>query len=177
MRCAMTDREYPDYTDGVWDDGEWISWDWINGQLHQQELHAQYPKADPEVVEVFEDLVSSAQRYREITGRYLQVWGELGEMYAQIRHGVKLHKPHTRGSDGKLGNDFVEIKTFSPEKIKQRITVKRAGNFSKLLIVRIDKNFEFQSRLLDRKLIAKGAGKVARVSWPENFNVEGDCGS
>lgn len=27
VRCAMTDREYQDYTDGVWDDGEWISWD------------------------------------------------------------------------------------------------------------------------------------------------------
>lgn len=146
----------------------------INGQLHQQELQAQYPKADPEVVEIFEDLVSAAQRYRQTTGRYLQVWGELGELYAQIRYGVKLHKPHTRGSDGKLGNDFVEVKTISPEKIKQRIAVKRAGNFSKLLIVRIDANFEFQSRLLDRKLIVKGQGKLARVSWQGKFGVEVD---
>jgi hypothetical protein len=30
IRCAMIDREYPDYTDGVWDDGEWTGWDWIN---------------------------------------------------------------------------------------------------------------------------------------------------
>jgi hypothetical protein len=168
----MTDREYPDYTDGVWDDGEWISWDWINGQLHQQERQAQYPKADPEVVEVFEDLISAAQRYKETTGRYLQVWGELGELYAQIRYGVKLHKPHTRGSDGKLDNDFVEIKTISPEKVKQRIVVKRAGNFSKLLIVRIDADFGFQSRLLDRKLIGKGPGKLARVSWPKELDAE-----
>lgn len=174
MRCAMTDREYPDYTDGVWDDGEWISWHWINGQLHQQELQAQYPKADPDVVDVFEDLVSAAQRYKETAGRYLQVWGELGELYAQIRYGVKLHKPHTRGSDGKLDNEFVEVKTISPEKLKQRIVVKRAGNFSKLLIVRIDANFAFQSRLLDRKLIGKEPGKLARVSWQQDFGAEPD---
>ncbi len=24
MRCAMTDREYPELLDGAWDDGEWI---------------------------------------------------------------------------------------------------------------------------------------------------------
>lgn len=165
MRCAISDREYPNSTDGIWDDGEWISWDWINGQLHLQELQAQFPKADPEIVEVFEDLVFAAQRYREITGRYLQVWGELGELYAQIRHGVTLHRPHTRGSDGRLGNDFVEIKTLSPETTKHQVAVKRAGNFSKLLIVRIDAHFQFQSRWVDRKEISKGKGQRARVSW------------
>lgn len=172
MRCAMTDREYPSYTDGVWDDGEWISWDWIHGQLHRQELQRQYPKADPVIVEAFEGLVDAAYQYKSATGRYLQIWGELGELYAQVRYGVKLHKPHTRGSDGKLGNNFVEIKTISPEKFKQRIDVKRAGNFSKLIIVRVDDAFEFQSLILDRKAIGKGVGKIARVRWSEHFGCE-----
>lgn len=53
--------------------------------------------------------------------------------------------------------------------------MKRAGNFSKLLIVRIDTNFEFQSRLLERKLIAKGQAKVARVSWLQDFGTAPDA--
>lgn len=165
MRCAMSDREYPDSGDGIWDDGEWISWDWINGQVHLQELQVQFPKADPEIVEVFEDLVFAAQRYRQRTGRYLQIWGELGELYAQVRYGVTLHRPHTRGSDGRMGNDIVEIKTLSPETTKQQVEVKRAGNFNKLLIVRIDADFEFQSRWVDRQQIGKGLGQRVRVSW------------
>jgi hypothetical protein len=166
MRCSMTDREYPDHADGIWDDGEWISWDWINAQLHAQELREQYPHAQPEVVEIFEQLVSAAEHYRQITGRYLQVWGELGELYAQIAYGVKLHRPHTRGSDGKLGNDYVEVKTISPEKAKARIAVKRAGNFNKVLIVRISEEFKFEARLVDRKVLKKGTGKLARLAWP-----------
>jgi hypothetical protein len=94
------------------------------------------------------------------------VWGELGELYAQIAYGVKLHRPHTPGSDGKLGNDYVEIKTISPEKAKARITVKRAGNFNKVLIVRISEEFAFEARLVDRKVLKKGTGKLARLAWP-----------
>lgn len=170
----MTHREYPDYTDGVWDDGEWISWDWINGQLHAQELREQYPNAGPELIDVFEQLVDAAEQYHQITGRYLQVWGELGELYAQIRYGVKLHPPHTRGSDGRLGNDFVEIKTISPEKSKACISVKRAGNFNKLLIVRITEEFRFEARLIDRKVLKKGTGKLAKFAWPEDDAAPSD---
>lgn len=170
MRCAMTDRAYPDYTDGVWDEGEWISWDWIDGELRRQELRRHCPNTDPDIVVAFDTIVSAAQQYKEATGRYLQIWGELGELYAQIRYGVKLHKPHTRGSDGTLGNDFVEIKTISPQKAKPRISVKRAGNFSKLILVRIDSQFDFQSLILDRKRAGKGTGKIARVPWPTQFD-------
>jgi hypothetical protein len=165
VRCSMNDREYPDFSDGVWDDGEWISWDWINGQLHAQELREQYPLAHPELIEVFEQLVDAAARYKEITGNYLQVWGQLGELYAEIKFGVKCHRPRTQGSDGKLGNDFVEVKTISPEKSAQRIAVKRAGNFNKLLVVRISEEFEFEARLIDRKALGKGGGKLARYTW------------
>jgi hypothetical protein len=38
----MTDQEYTEFTDGVWEDGVWISWDWIRRQVYEQELQAQY---------------------------------------------------------------------------------------------------------------------------------------
>jgi hypothetical protein len=165
VRCAMTDREYPEFSDGVWDDGEWISWDWINQELYQQELRGEYPNADPQLIDVFERLIEIAADHRTLTGRYLQIWGELGELYAEIKFGVKRHRPHTQGSDGKLGNDFIEVKTISPEKTADRVLVKRAGNFSKLLVVKISENFKFEARMVDRRTLGKGKGKLARFSW------------
>lgn len=177
MRCSMTDREYPDFSDGVWDDGEWISWDWINQQLHEQDLRKEYPHAEPELVEIFHSLLDAAAHYKALTGQYLQIWGELGELYAQIKFGLKRHRPHAQGSDGKLGNDFVEVKTISPEKRGAQVHVKRAGNFNKLLVVKINEHFEFEARLIDRRGLGKGRGKKARLSWLPAAPSPDDCAS
>jgi hypothetical protein len=165
MHCSMTGKPLRDTSDGIWDDGEWISWDWINGQLAEQELRKLYPNADPAIVYIFDDLVSLAQSYFDQTGRYLQIWGELGELYAEVQFGVKRHRPCAAGSDGRLGNDWIEVKTISPEKLTGKIQVKRAGNFNKLLVVRISKDFEFEARLIDRALLGKG--KHAKYQWQD----------
>ena len=164
-RCSITGRPIDGLADGIWDDGEWISWDWINGQLHEQELKQQYPNAAPELVRIFEELVAVAEEYKDITGRYLPVFGELGELFAEITFSIKRHKPRTQGSDGRLGNDFIEIKTISPEKKAEKVSVKRRGNFNKLLVVKISADFNFEARMLDRKHMGKGAGKLAVVAW------------
>ena len=165
MRCSMTGRPM-ESGDGIYEDGEWISWDWINSQLHHQELISESPQAQiVEVIQVFEDLVRSAYEYHLLTGRYLQIWGELGELYAEIKHGVQRHRPGTQGSDGRIGNDWVEIKTISPEKGSNNVEVKRAGNFNKLIIVKISEDFEFESKVISRKSLGKGSGKKARYSW------------
>ncbi|WP_131111185.1 hypothetical protein [Sulfuricystis thermophila] len=138
-------------------------WEWE--PVQEKELSALHPHEDPELVMIFESLVENARSYYELTGRYLQIWGELGELYAEIKYGIKRHKPHTRGSDGKLGNDFVEIKTISPEKDGGQVQVKRAGNFNKLLVIKINERFEFDGRFIERKQLSKGEGAYARVSW------------
>ena len=138
-------------------------WEWA--PAHESAFLASRPNSDPELIMIFDSLVESAVSYYELTGRYLQIWGELGELYAEVKYGIKRHKPHTQGSDGKLGNDFVEIKTISPEKGGGQVQVKRAGNFNKLLVVKISESFEFEGRFLDRKLLSKGEGAHARVSW------------
>lgn len=165
MRCAMTGQELHDTSDGIWDDGEWISWDWINQQLYEQERRAEFPSASPEIIDVFDRLVDVAMEYKAVTGRYLPLWGELGELYAEIKFGIKRHRPMAQGSDGKLGNDFVEIKTISPEKRVGKVHVKRAGNFSKLLVVKITGDFKFEAKMIDRRALKKGNGKHAAVSW------------
>lgn len=163
-RCSMTGLPM-NVGDGIYEDGEWISWDWINGRLYKQEIKQEYPQVDPQLGMLFEDLVQNAADYHAMTGRYLQIWGELGELYAEVKYGIKRHKPHTQGSDGKMGNDFVEIKTISPEKDGTTVQVKRSGNFNKLLVVKINENFSFEGRFIDRWKLAKGAGSHACVSW------------
>lgn len=165
MRCAMTGQPLTDYSDGVWDDGEWISWDFINQHLEDEELRAEFPLAELEVVRVFQNLLHDALRYNALTGRHLEIWGELGELYAEVKYGLKRHRVHAAGSDGRIGNDFVEVKTISPGKGKDVVLVKRAGHFSKLLLVKISADLAFEARMIDRKQIRKGPGTHARVRW------------
>ena len=87
-------------------------WQTIDGN----HLYSEHNEVNPELAAIFESLVDNAKTFYRLTNRYLQIWGELGEFFAEIEYGIKRHKPHTKGSDGKLGRDFIEIKTISPEK-------------------------------------------------------------
>ena len=165
LKCEMTGRNYTDVSDGIWDDGEFISWDWINGQLYRQERQEAFPHANAELIEVFDELVETSIRYKEVTGRYLPIFGELGEVYAELRYGLKRNKAYAPGSDGRIGNDHVEVKTITPEKKKQKIQIKRSGNFNKVIVVRISEEFEFESRMFERKRLSKGSGKFTSISW------------
>jgi hypothetical protein len=151
---------------------EWdcISLEWIDAQFDDEpDDEAEWDEPDElfrsrdgfpfsvmEQTRIFEDLVACAQRHFENTGRYLQVWGELGEIYAEIRFGLRRHGTHTPGSDGTIAGKLVEVKTISPEKSSDCVLVKRQGDFEQVLIVRIDQNFEFRGKLLERSEL-KGA--------------------
>lgn len=165
MAAGILDDQPGHPNEGLWDDGEWVSWDWINEQLFLRERRDQFPAARPEIVELFDALVEIAIEYRETTGRYLPLFGELGELYAEIKFGIRRHRPGAAGSDGKLGNDFVEVKTISPDKAKAKVCVKRAGHFSKLVVVKISADFEFEARMIDWKALKKGKGRRASISW------------
>lgn len=109
--------------------------------------------------EIFQDLVECAARHFENTGRYLQVWGELGEIYAEIKFGLRRHATHAPGSDGTINGTRVEVKTISPEKTSDRVLVKSHGDFEQLLIIRIDGDFQFQGKLINRSELSGGTGK------------------
>ena len=72
---------------------------------------------------------------------------------------------------GRLGDDFVEVKTISPMKQNDKVQVKRAGNFNKLYVVKISENFFFEGRMIDRRDLKKGDGKFASVRFD---NLESD---
>ena len=99
----------------------------------------------------------------------MQVWGELGEIYAEIKFGLRRHGTHTAGSDGTINGKLVEVKTISPEKSNDRVIVKSQGDFEQLLIVRIDQDFQFQGKLFDRSELKGAASKFLRGEGVRNF--------
>lgn len=148
-----------------WDDGEWVTWDEINEQIQYKEWRARYPHADLSLVSVFEDLLETAQSYHELTGRHLQIYGDIGELYGVITHGLKLHRNYAQGSDGRIGNDFVEVKTITPFKSDDVVTLNMGRNFNKVLIVKINEDFEIRGKLIDRKSLPKTIGARLRLDW------------
>ena len=118
-----------------------------------------FPYSVLEQTDILEELVDCAKRHFNNTGRYLQVWGELGEIYAEIKFGLCRHGSRRAGSDGTITGKLVEVKTISPEKATDRVLVKRQGNFEQLLVVRIDHEFHFQGKLFERSELKGSSGK------------------
>ncbi|MDF1658788.1 MAG: hypothetical protein P1U58_14330 [Verrucomicrobiales bacterium] len=117
--------------------------------------------------EVFRQFKLSAIDYFDATGRHLPVFGELGEIYAERRFGIKRHGPGRCGSDGRIGNTLVEIKTISPLKGNDEVRVKRSGNFGALILVKFDADHRVDAKIVLRKNLPKGMGKWMRVRRAE----------
>lgn len=151
----------------IYDDGEWITWTEINSHLERLEFEARFPELKVELVPIFQGLLNLSIEYHELTGRHLQVYGDLGELYGAIRYDLKLHRNYAQGSDGKIGNDFVEVKTITPFKSNDSITLNLKRNFSKVLIVKIDQDFEVHGKLIPRKDLPKRKGGVLKIDWAD----------
>ena len=155
---------------------EYIDREWVDSQLEDAsedkslavepgtpfQSRDGFPIRTLEQTEIFYDLIDCATRHFENTGRYLQIWGELGEIYAEIKFGLRRHGTHEAGSDGTIAGKLVEVKTISPEKTSDHVRVKSQGNFEQLLIVRIDRDFQFQGKLFDRSELNGASGKFLR---------------
>ena len=157
-------------------DWEYIDRKWVDSQFDDvsddKSIHIEqgtrfksrdgFPYSTLEQAEIFYDLVDCATRHFENTGRYLQIWGELGEIYAEIEFGLRRHGTHEAGSDGTICEKLVEVKTISPEKTSDYVLVKSQGNFEQLLIVRINQDFEFEGKIIDRSELKGSSGKFLK---------------
>ncbi|WP_223215867.1 hypothetical protein [Rhizobium herbae] len=106
--------------------------------------------------------MSLAESYHLETGRHLDVYGDIGELFGAITYGIRLNKNYAQGADGRLGNDHVEIKTITPFKSKDEVFVKVSGNFSKLLVVKINADFQVSSRMVARSRLPKTGKPLLR---------------
>jgi hypothetical protein len=159
-----------------WDDGEWISWEDVSSAdiddyshlsrlEYEARLRERYPKADITLIPYFEALLKLAENYYLDTGRHLQVYGDIGELFGAIAYGIKLNRNYAPGADGRLGNDHVEIKTITPFNKHDRAIVNLGGNFSKLLLVKINESFCVSGKLIDRKALQQTKSRQVRVTW------------
>lgn len=89
----------------------------------------------------------------------------IGELYGAITYGINLHSNYSQGSDGRLGNDFIEVKTIAPSNKREETEVNMAGHFSKLLVVKFNEEFEIAHKLIDRKLLRATKGNRLRINW------------
>lgn len=165
MTFFTTDQGSLGPDNAIWDDGEWIGHAEIGSHLAELELRARYPKADLTLIPYFKQLLSLAEDYHFETGRHLQVYGDIGELFGAIHYGIQLHRNYAKGSDGRLGDDFVEIKTITPFKQTDTVIVRLDRNFSKLLIVKIDDAFQVFGRMIDRRDLPTAKGKRLTVTW------------
>lgn len=124
-----------------------------------------FPKDMNQRETLLANLIEVAKTYLEQTGRSLPIHGEIGELVAEVNYGVVRHRVGAAGSDGKIKGDYIEVKTITPEKKKARVRAKRKGNFNKLVVVKIERNFSYESRMIDRIILKKGKGKFVSVSW------------
>lgn len=168
-----------------WDEA-CLSKEWIDSELKDQSVddaislrpidrlssREGFPHSMLEQAEILEDLVDCAARHLRNTGRYLQVWGELGEIYAEIKFGLRRHGTHQAGSDGTIAGKLVEVKTISPERDTDHVFVKRQGDFEQLLIVRIDKDFQFTGKLIERSKLRDSGGKHLKTRMRESDGQE-----
>lgn len=178
----------------VWNgDGEWIAFDDFGDtdpdepQLAllpvlewQADMQRRYPRAALPVIRQFVRLARAAGEYVETTGRHLNVYGALGELYGALAWGIRLHrKENAMGSDERLGNDFVEIKTIGPRSTTDRVQVKLSGNFNKLLVVKIVEShdcevpggFRIAGRMVDRRDLTNSRSGRAGIAWSRACRV------
>jgi hypothetical protein len=159
IRCSITGTPIDSPCDAIWDDGEWISWDYIN-----QQLEGPSPQGG-----LVEDMIVLAKNYFEETGQHLPIYGRLGELYAARRFEIDLHQdPQAQGSDGRMGNALVEIKTISPLRDTRHVTVKASGNFGYLVIVKLDADFRIDAKLIKRSRLGKPDNGVFIVPWEQH---------
>lgn len=162
-----------------WADDEWHSWDHFGpaedeidealvGEIEcHSDIRRQYPNVDLAVLPHFRELLALARWYFEDTGRHLAVYGDIGELFGAAFFGIRLNRNCTQGSDGRIGNDFVEIKTFAPMNTNSRIRVRLEDrNFSRLLAVKIDNRFSVTGRMITRRALIHGrTAKTIQLSW------------
>ncbi len=167
-------------------DGDWTCWDHFGeeepdldygGDLPRLEaedrLRQRFPDADPIDLRQFQRLLNACREYQEETGRHLNIHGALGELYGAVRLCFRLHvNCSAQGSDGKLGDDFIEIKTLGPRNKTGRVVVALENrNFSKLLVVKIRHDFSFKGCLVPRKALTTATTRKAGLAWSRALEI------
>ncbi|MDX8350051.1 hypothetical protein SLH49_18835 [Cognatiyoonia sp. IB215446] len=149
----------------MWTDDQLLSWGDINDPAQAAQIRQSFPDADPAYIKAFQGLLRTVREFEAATSRHLQIYGDIGELYGAIAHGIVLHRRNAEGSDGRLGDNFVEIKTISPFKNWKAVTVRMDRHFNRLLAVRVMGDFSVQGAMVSRSDLPKPDGPELILEW------------
>jgi hypothetical protein len=149
----------------AWTPDQWLSWGDINDPAQANQIQHHFPDADPAYIAALQGLLRTARSFNASTNRHLQIYGDIGELYGAIVHGIALHRFSAEGSDGRLGDDFVEIKTISPFKSWKVVNLRMDRHFSKLLAVRVMQDFSVQGVMVSRSALPKPDSPEMILEW------------
>lgn len=149
----------------AWTGYQWLSWGDIDDPEHAAQIHRYFPDSDPAYIAALQGLLQTARVFNLITNRHLQVYGDIGELYGAVVYGIALHRLSAEGSDGRLGDDFVEVKTISPFKKWKIINLRMDRHFSKVLAVQVMQDFSIQGVMVSRSALPKPDGPEIILEW------------
>ena len=128
---------------GTREEPRWLHWDNVTDSVRRNEGAAPH-SADPEIVALFDELLAAAKSYRELTGLHLDVFQELGELYAEIHYGVGCNrKGAVRGTGGIAVRT---IKTTAP-----KVSLRGIEGLDRLLVIRISDDYVFEAKVASRQ--------------------------
>ncbi len=90
----MFEEERINWVNGIYEDGEWTSWDLIENYIDDDDswepddeiLEESLPPSTLQLWELLAEMIEAAKNYLETTGRHLPIYGELGELYGEIKY-------------------------------------------------------------------------------------------
>jgi hypothetical protein len=148
-----------------WTCDHWLSLGDIHDPAQAAYIQRKFPDADAAHIVALQRLLKTAREFAAATRRNLHIFGDVGELYGAVVHGIELNRRNAVGSDGRLGDDFVEIKTITPFKNKQAVHVRMDRNFNKLLVVRVLHDFSVQGVLVSRSDLPKSYSTEIMLEW------------
>jgi hypothetical protein len=157
--------------DAVWEDGKWLPLidvhdnDQDSPLINLDHPAPVVPQTHAKRAAVFEALLLNAQKHLKLTGRHLDIYPDIAELYATLAHGFTFARSDTPGAEGRLGDDHYTVKVIAPTNTTETVTLNMADNFSHLLVVRITPGFHVTSRMVARKDLPGTSDQMRKIRW------------
>lgn len=168
----MNTRPQAPSEDAVWTDGKWLPL--IDPRDTQEPLNplVNFDHPAPSVTfdaarrtALYDSLLTTAERHHKLTGRHLNVFGDIAELYATIAHNIRFGRNDEAGREGRLGDDHYTVKCISPNNTSDTVNLDMSGNFSHVVVVKITADFRVSGRVIARKDLPGSSDQLRKLRW------------
>lgn len=142
-----------------WDSGDWINWHRSSEGLDDRPCSAA-AEADPlaRLTALNVSLLRAAKTYYTLTGKHLDVYQTIAEVYAAIHFDLPIGT--TGQQDGKI-----KLLHLPPHGPHNSVDVDLSDAFDLLIVVRIKDNFTLEARTTRRQSLPEAHKGVYKLGW------------